>query len=208
MEPYKQGAAQFNPGPPFVVGKVIHCNLGKHGLQREFILKSDHPCYKLRLESGTTVTTSTKESWLAPCLASWAGNLNNIAKDQVNPFSSIRQQANLGQSQEKQEMGSYRVQRDAQHESLCLVEEAKAFARAVKPDDAKIPIHLWNDTVKAHDVSKERRDNALVGLRKLGFMRFWKGLLRDCSAYLGSAYGVDWEKKPHQGKGSKRTKLD
>jgi len=72
------------------------------------------------------------------------------------------------------------------------VEESKDFARAVKVDDAGIPIHLWNDRVKAPDISKERRDKALVGLHKLGFRRFRKVLLRDCLAYLASAYGVDW----------------
>jgi hypothetical protein len=64
---------------------------------------------------------------------------------------------------------------------------------------------LWNDPVKASGVSKERRDKALVGLRKLRFRRFRKVLLRDCSAYLASAYGADWERKPHQKRGGERT---
>ncbi len=181
--------AQYNPGPPFAVSDVIHCNIGKHGLQRAFILKSDHPRYKLRLESGRMVSTSIKESWLAPCLASWAGNLNDIALDQDNPFSSIRRQVELGRSKEKQKMGSYRVHGDTQHKSLRLVEEAKAFAKAVKADDAEIPNHLWNDQVIAPGIPQEKRDNALIGLRKLGFRLFRKSLLRDCSAYLASAMG-------------------
>jgi hypothetical protein len=105
-------------------------------------------------------------------------------------------------------MGSYRVHGDAQRKSLCLVKEAKAFAKAVKADDAEIPIHLWNDRVRAPGISKEKRDNALVGLRKLGFRLFRKRQLKDCSAYLASAYGVDWERKPCQGKGGERTELD
>ena len=133
---------------------------------------------------------------MAPRLASWAGNFNNIAKDQDDPFTSIRRQVELGQSKDKQEMGSYRVHGDAQRKSLCLLEEAKAFARAVNADDAEIPIHLWNDCVKAPGISKERRDNALVGLRKLRFRRFRKVLLRDCLAHLTRAYGADWERKP------------
>ena len=67
---------------------------------------------------------------------------------------------------------------------------------------------MWNDPVKASGVSKERRDKALVGLRKLRFRRFRKVLLRDCSAYLASAYGADWERKPHQKRGGERTELD
>ena len=65
-------------------------------------------------------------------------------------------------------MGLYGVHGDAQSKSLCLVEEAKAFARAVKADDTEVPIHLWNDRVRVLGVSKERRDKALVGLHKLG----------------------------------------
>ena len=60
----------------------------------------------------------------------------------------------------------------------------------------EIPILLWNDHVKAPGVSKDRRDKALVGLRKLRFHRFRKVLLRDCSVYLASAYGADWERQP------------
>jgi hypothetical protein len=45
-------------------------------------------------------------------------------------------------------------------------------------------------------------------LRKLGFRRFRKVLLRECSAYLASTYGADWERKPRQKKGGERTELD
>jgi len=103
----------------------------------------------------------------------------------------------------------YGVHGDAQRESLRLVEESKDFARVVKADDAEIPIHLWNDRVKAPVISKKRRYKALVvGLRKLGFRRFRNVLLRDCSAYLASAYGADWERKPRRKRGGERTKLD
>jgi hypothetical protein len=109
---------------------------------------------------------------------------------------------------DKQEMGSYGVHEDAQRESLRLVEESKDFARAVKADDAEIPIHLWNDRVRAPGVSKERRDKALIGLRKLGFRRFRKVLLRDCSVYLASAYGANWERQPRRRRGGERTELE
>ncbi len=207
-EPHKHGVAHYNPGPPFAVGNVIHCDVRKHGLQRAFLLKLDHPRYKLRLESGTMGSTSIKESWLALRLASWAGNLKDIALDQDDPFSSIRRQVELGRSKEKQKMGLYGVHGDAQHESLHLVEEAKAFEKAVKADDGEIPIHLWNDQVNAPGIPQEKRDNALIRLLKLGFRLFRKSLLRDCSAYLASAYGADWTRKPRQGKCGERAELD
>jgi hypothetical protein len=41
-------------------------------------------------------------------------------------------------------------------ESLQRIKEAKEFAKAVKADDAEIPVHLWNDRVKAPGTSKEK----------------------------------------------------
>jgi hypothetical protein len=55
--------------------------------------------------------------------------------------------------------------------------------------------------------TERRRDKALVGLRKLGFRQFRKVLLRDCSAYLASAYGADWERQPCRKRGGERTEL-
>ena len=60
------GPIVLNSGPPFAVGDVILSNVGKHGLQWAFILRADHPRYKLRSVDGTTVGTSTHESWLRP----------------------------------------------------------------------------------------------------------------------------------------------
>ncbi len=42
-------------------------------------------------------------------------------------------------------IGSYRMHGDAQHKSLQLVEETKTDARAVKANDAQIPVYLWDD---------------------------------------------------------------
>ncbi len=53
-------------------------------------------------------------------------------------------------------IGSYGILGDAQLESLRRIKDAKDFAKAVKADDAKIPVHLWNDRVKAPGISKEK----------------------------------------------------
>ena len=60
------GPVVLNLGPPFAVGDVIMSDVGKHGLQRAFVLRADHPRYQLRLADGTTIGTSTHESWLQP----------------------------------------------------------------------------------------------------------------------------------------------
>ena len=50
----------------FAVGEMITCDVGSHGLQRGFVMKADHPRYKLQLEGGATLTTSHSEAFLTP----------------------------------------------------------------------------------------------------------------------------------------------
>jgi hypothetical protein len=126
----------YYPSPLFPVGDVILTNLGKHGLLQAFVMKSDHPQYQLRLESGATKSTSIQKAWLAP-------RILGMAPDQDDPFSKIREQVKHGPLR----MGSYCVHGEAQQESFCLVNETKAFAKAVKSNNAGVPTHLWNDQI-------------------------------------------------------------
>jgi hypothetical protein len=190
------GLILYKFGPPFAVGDVIVSDVGKHGLQRAFVLRADHPRYQLRLADGMTVGTSTHESWLWPRYATGRGNPNGFAPDQDDPFVEIRQTINALRSRGK--IGSYGVLGNAQLESLRRIEEAKEFAKAVKADNAKIPVHLWNDRVKAPGISKEKRDAALTGFRKLGLRLFLHGLVKDCAAHMKEAHGPDWMGKPRQ----------
>jgi hypothetical protein len=41
------------------------------------------------------------------------------------------------------------------------VEEAKAFAKAIKANNAEILMHLWNNCVNVPYLTKGRKDNAL-----------------------------------------------
>jgi len=83
VEEHKRGGPiALNSGPPFAVGDVIMSNVGKHVLQRAFVLRTNHPRYQLRLEDGTTIGTSTHEPWLQPQYATWRGNPNGFAPDQ------------------------------------------------------------------------------------------------------------------------------
>jgi hypothetical protein len=67
LEDRKQGGpVLYNLGPLFAVGDESMSDVGKHGLQRAFVLRADHPKYQLRLENGSTIGTSMHESWLWP----------------------------------------------------------------------------------------------------------------------------------------------
>jgi len=184
------GPIVLNSGPPFAMGDVIMSDIGKHGLQRAFVLRADHPRYQLRLADGTTVGTSMHESWLQPRYATGRGNPNGFAPDQDDPFVEIRQTINASRSRGK--IGSYGILGDAQLEFLRRIEEAKDYAKAVKADDVDIPVHLWNDRVKAPGISKEKQDAALTGFRKLGLRLFLRGLVKDSVAHMKEAHGPEW----------------
>ena len=205
MEEHKLGGSiVLKSGPPFAVGDVIMSDVGKHGLQRAFVLRADHPRYQLRLADGTTVGTNTHESWLWPCYATGRGNPNGFAP-RDDPFADIWRTINALRSRGK--TGSYGVLGDTQVESLQRIEEAKEFAKAVKADDADIPVHLWNDRVKSPAISKEKQDAALTGFRKLGLRLFMCGLVKDCVAHMKEAHGPAWMGKPRRHRDRALTKL-
>jgi len=196
-----------NPGPPFKVGDVILGDVPGHlwgmdpkvsWLQRCFVLQSDHPNYKIRMEKGATPWTNTAETYL---IARWAtGEGTQFAEDADNPFADLRADPSL-------HYGSYGVHVDSQLDSLKKIVEAKEFAKAVRADDAEVPKYLWNDRVRCPpDVTKAQRDIALEAFRKLGHRWFLRGLVRDCLAYVHTTHGTMWE-KPRRSKDGELTKL-
>lgn len=78
-------------------------------------------------------------------------------------------------------------------------------AKAVKSDDAAVPVHLWNLRIlKSGDEDMVSRTKALDGLRKFGLHLFRRGLLRDCLVQLKRKFGLAW---PMMAKSSKSGKL-
>ena len=153
-----------------------------------FIMEAEDPQHKIRLENRATCWTDSQESWLH---ARWAqGPGTQSAEDQDDPFADLRASTSL-------RLDSYGIHIDSQHESLEKVVEAEAFAKAVKADDAGVPVHLWNDRIRTPlGATKEQRDRALEGFRKLdGHRWFLRSLLRDCVAYTQTTYGSSWKKK-------------
>ena len=92
--------------------------------------------------------------------------------------------------------GSYGVYIDAQLMALRSVDEAKAYAKAVKSDNAGIPVELWNKRIPLAGVSPEVLAGALAELRKLGWRWYMKVRLRDCVRYMKAQHGEDWVSKP------------
>ena len=95
---------------------------------------------------------------------------------------------------------------DSQHESFERVVEAKAFPKAVKANNAEIPIYLWNDQIITPGVTHERWDVALTAFRKLGHRWFLRGLLCDCVKHVCKTHITSW-KKPRRTKDGELTEL-
>jgi hypothetical protein len=197
LEDYEIGPPpRFNTGPLFAVGEVIMCNVPGHplgvgyisghphgipnGLQRSFVLQAKHPRYQICLENGQTVWTHMGESWLCPRYAP-----GEFAEDQDNPFADLHTDTLL-------EFGSYGMHTNAQWEALEKVADAKAFAKAVKADDAEVPVYLWNERIRASGVMIAKQDAALTVLWKLGHRWFLCRLVQDCIMYLHGVHGANW----------------
>ncbi len=88
------------------------------------------------------------------------------------------------------------MQVDSQLISLRKINEAKEFAKAVKADDANIPVYLWNDRIRSPGITKDKCDAALVGFRKLGQRVFMRGLVGDCLEHMQRSYGPTWASLP------------
>ena len=140
-----------NPGPPFAVGQVILCDVPGHlsgldptvsVLQQGFIMEAEDPRYKIRLENGAT----------------WAqGPGTQFAEDQEDPFADLQGDTSL-------RLGPYGIHINSQRNSLEKVGKAKAFAKAVKADDAGVQVHLWNDQIRTPlGITQEQQDQALEG---------------------------------------------
>jgi hypothetical protein len=96
----------------------------------------------------------------------------------------------------KLKLGSYGVHLDAQLESVEKVDEAKAYTKAVKADDAEVPLHLWNKRTRSPGVTREKQDAALTAFWKIGHCWFLRGLTRDCSVHMRRTHGKHWPRQP------------
>ena len=97
---------------------------------------------------------------------------------------------------EMTQLGLFGTHIDTQLSALRSVVEAKDYAKAVKADDAGIPLHLWNDRITLAGVSSEVIGVALTAFRKLGGLWFMKRLLRDSISFMKRRHGIDWTVKP------------
>jgi len=64
--------------------------------------------------------------------------------------------------------------------------------KAVKADDAAVPVHLWNDRINT-PTGAESTQGCLEGCRELELRVFRRALYLDCLDYLQATYGEHWQ---------------
>lgn len=78
------------------------------------------------------------------------------------------------------------------------IEDAAIGKKAVRADDAEVPVHLWNSRIPESDRVKDGHQ-ALNGFRSFGLQLFRRALYLDCMEYLDTEYGSDWRSKLESG---------
>ena len=66
-----------------------------------------------------------------------------------------------------------------------------ALAKAVKSDDAEVPVHLWNKRI-CHGPFTAKQADALETIRSFFLQVYRRRVLKDCLVYLTIEYGTDW----------------
>ena len=107
-------------------------------MTKGFVTGAEHPGYIICLDNGHVVDTSKTPATLIPSYAEWEGNTNVFAPYVEPPiFSKLRS--------EMTQLRLFGTYIDTQRSALWSVVEAKDYAKAVKADNAGIPLHLWNN---------------------------------------------------------------
>lgn len=86
---------------------------------------------------------------------------------------------------------------------LKRIKQEHDLAKAVKADDAEVPVHLWDEIV-CRGKPSNNQVKALFNLRKLMLHRYRRSLLSDCLAYLRKTHGKSW----HSTKRKQNDRLD
>jgi hypothetical protein len=75
---------------------------------------------------------------------------------------------------------------------LETIADSTVGKKAVKADDAAVPVHLWNDRINT-PTGAESTQGCLEGCRELELRVFRRALYLDCLDYLQATYGEDWQ---------------
>ena len=79
--------------------------------------------------------------------------------------------------------------------TLNMVKDQAIGKKAVKADDAEVPVHMWNDRINLGPNGELiDKDVFLTDLRDVGHRLFRRALFVDCIDYLDSEFGPEWRR--------------
>jgi hypothetical protein len=80
------------------------------------------------------------------------------------------------------------------------LKEEYDMAKAVRSNDARVPVHLWDEGVVGREPTEQEKE-ALTTMRLFCLRVYRNGLWRDARAHLTSKFGRDWMELARGGKG-------
>ena len=189
-------APAYGDGPPFATGDIVVVQLDDNvTLMRAFVCEANHPWYCLQFPDSKLVRVNANEVAMFP-------KSSKFNFDETDEMKQLRRDM-AGESK----LGSFGVQMDSQLHSLRRIKDEKQYAKAVKSDDAEVPVYLWNERVDIPGFTPAKRDKVLEKLRKIGHRLFLRALRRDCHSFLVEKHGVEWQAKPRQDEKGRPTEL-
>jgi hypothetical protein len=129
-----------------------------------------------------------------------------IVDDDVSTTASVESVA----SQETIQRAPVTITTPSQ-EMLDAIRDTTIGKKAVRADDAEVPVTLWNMRVRG-DQPETRRSQAFSGFRSFGRRLFQRAIYLDCMEQVVSQFGEDWytrstEELPRVSPDGKWTKL-
>ena len=87
-------------------------------------------------------------------------------------------------------------------DTLDTVKDQAIGKKAVKADDAAVPVHMWNDRIQLGPKGELIKDGFLSDFRDIGHRLFRRALFVDCIDHLDAEFGPTWRELAVQGNSS------
>jgi len=76
--------------------------------------------------------------------------------------------------------------------AVAVVKHRHDEAKAVKSDDAEVPVHLWDRFITRGQPVTEKIAESLSIIRQAALGWYRRKILRDCATYMRTLHGVEW----------------
>lgn len=145
---------------------------------------------------GGTASVTEDESDMHSYLAENPGSISVSTVNDDSSISSCESVASAATVETKQRVANHS---SSTTEMLQSIKDAAIGKKAVRGDDAAVPVELWDGRIQSDQLSEDQTA-ALGGFRSFGLQLFRRALYLDCMEYLELEYGHDWRAQVDAGK--------